>query len=162
VIGREFTDWQAPKHPDHASCSPNLRALLDELRRRWPFFVNDGCFGARPIRGSQVVPSSHTYGAAIDVAYPSDVDDVVAREVAPWLVARSFETNVDAIHDYRRCRIWRAGRTALESDACSSWWKAQRPSPVTGMGQPWAHHLHQEVTAAGWADATPMLSRWTE
>lgn len=162
MIGDRFFDWQAPHPPEHTSCSPNLRSLLDELRRRWPWMTNEGCYGARPIRGSTVIPSSHSWGAAIDVGYPPENDPQVAAEVAPWLVARSFEANVDAIHDYRRCRIWRAGRTPATSDACSTWWRAQRSSSATGMGQTWANHLHLEVTADGWADATPMLSRWIE
>lgn len=162
MIGTVFTDWQLPSAPSHASCSPNLRSMLDELRRRWPWFVNDGCYGVRPIRGSTTIRSSHSSGAAIDVAYPADMDALIATDVAPWIVARSYETNIDAIHDYRRCRIWRAGRTADVSGACDSWWKAQRPSPITGMGQSWANHLHLEVTAAGWADASPMMGRWTE
>lgn len=124
--------------------------------------VNMGCYGARPIRGSDTIPSSHTFGAAIDVGYPAEQDDAIAAQVAPWIVARSFEANIDAIHDYRRCRIWRAGRTSSIDEACTEWWKAQRPSKVTGMGQVWANHLHLEVTADGWGDDSPMLTRWTE
>lgn len=159
----QFDDWQVGGSAlAHSYCSPNLLVTLAEIQRRWPWTTNLGCFGARPIRGSETIPSSHSYGAAIDVGYPADFDDTVARELAPWIVARSDELHIDALHDYRRCRIWRAGRTNDVGDACTGWWKAQRPSPVTGMGQAWANHLHLEVTRAGWDDGVPAAERWTE
>jgi hypothetical protein len=162
MIGSKATNWQLPNPPRHNTCSPNLRAALIELQRRWPFFTDLGCFGARPIRGSTTIMSSHCYGSAIDVGYPAVKDDQVAAEVCPWIVARSEEMNIGAIHDYRRCRIWHAGRTPVADEACTSWWKAQRASSATGMGQPWNNHLHLEVTADGWSDDTPMIGRWTE
>jgi hypothetical protein len=158
-----FDDWQDQPPPAiHNTCSPNLLAVLAELQRRWPFAFNDGCFGSRPIRGSSTVVSSHSYGAAIDVGYHAADDEIVRDQVVGFLVGRSLELHIDALHDYRRCRIWRAGRTPDVSDACVGWWKAQRPSGVTGMGQVWANHLHLETTVAGWGDASPAGDRWTE
>lgn len=153
-----FDDWQqAPAA--HASCSPNLQLVLAEVQRRWPGTTNLGCYGVRPIRGG-TLPSSHAYGAAVDIGYVAAFDETIAAEVCPWLVARSLELHIDAVHDYRRCRIWRAARTPSIDDACTAWWKAQRPSAITGMGQVWANHLHLEVTVAGWDDASPVLERW--
>jgi hypothetical protein len=159
-----FHDYQAatPAPPFPAGCSPNLMLVLLELQRRWPWMSNDGCYGKRPIRGSTSVPSTHSYGAAIDVSYPPANDDVIASQVVGFLVGRSEELGLDAVHDYRRCRIWRAGRTASTADACSLWWKAQRPDPVTGMGQTWANHLHLETAPSRWSDSTPIATRWVE
>lgn len=145
-----------------SKCSPNLNAVLLELQRRWPSFTNLGCYGRRPIRGSTTVPSTHSWGAAVDVGYPPEADPMVAAEVCGFLVGRSGEMHISAVHDYRRSRIWHAGRTPDVDDACASWWKAQRPSSSTGMGQPWCNHLHLEVTEPGWWDATPVQDRWIE
>lgn len=163
MIGTTFDNWQASPPPArHEQCSPNLLLVLDELRRRWPPMGNLGCFGHRPVRGSTTVASSHSFGAAIDVGYPGEFDGVIAAEVCGFLVGRSSELHVSAVHDYRRCRIWRAGRTSNVDDACSLWWKAQRSSSTTGMGQPWANHLHLEVTAIGWGCQQPIGERWAE
>jgi hypothetical protein len=158
----EFDDWQGfPPPATHSACSPNLILLLGELQRRWGGFSNLGCFGRRPIRGG-TAPSSHWNGAALDVGYPADRDELVRDQVVPFLIARSQELGVQAVHDYRRSRIWRAGRTALLEDACGAWWKAQRRSEVTGMGQGWCNHLHVETTAGRWGDDTPIRRRWVE
>lgn len=162
AFATEFRSWQDfPTPAHHDGCSPNLVLVLAELARRWPGIYNLGCFGRRPVRGG-TAPSSHWNGAAIDAGYPAELDAVVRDQVAPFLVARSAELNVQAVHDYRRCRIWRAGRTALEADACTAWWKAQKRSRTTGMGQEWCNHLHIEVTPEGWGDDTPIRQRWTE
>jgi hypothetical protein len=162
MIQAHFDDWQTEPPPAaHSASSPNLLLVLGELQRRWPFFFNLGCYGVRPVRGG-TVPSSHCYGAAIDCGYTTDDDPLIASLVAPWLVARSGELHVDAIHDYRRSRIWRAERTPDAGEACTTWWKAQRPDTSTGMGQSWANHLHLECTVLGWADEAPVSGRWTE
>ena len=164
MIGTTYDNWQAigGQAYNRRSCSPNLMLVLGELQRRWPGLTNIGCYGARPIRGSTSVPSSHSWGAAIDIDYPPSSDGVIEAEVCPFLVGRSGELRVSAVHDYRRCRIWHAGRTADINDACTGWWKAQRRSTITGMGQAWANHLHVETTFAGWSDDSPIGDRWTE
>lgn len=154
-----FHDWQVGPQPDRHSCSPNLRLILDTMASKWPGLTNQGCFGVRTIRGG-IAPSSHTYGAAIDVGFPvALLEQPVEAEVIPWLIAWSEELGIDAVHDYRRCRIWRAGRTNDENHACTLWWKAQRPSGVTGMGQTWANHLHLEVTPEAWSWDTALTER---
>ena len=151
MIGRVFTDWG--KVPDlrraHGMCSPNLDQLRAALTRRWRMKPL-GCYGARNIAGT-AVPSTHSWGAAIDLGYDPDQRDVVEHDVIAYLIAWSGEWNLSALHDYRGCRIWRAGRTADESEACTLWWKAQKRSGH-GMGQSWANWLHLETTEAGWSD----------
>lgn len=115
-----------------------------------------GCFATRPIRGSTTVPSTHSFGAALDLGYPPGEDEVIGSHVAGFLVAWSDELGVDAIHDYRRCRIWHAGRTPVLDEACTLWWRAQRRNRVTGMGQSWANHLHIEVHPLRWGDESPL------
>lgn len=162
MIGHEFTDWQSvPMALPYVHCSPNLRVLLDELERRWAFVSTLGCFGRRAVRGG-AAPSTHSWGAALDVGYPAGSDGVIRDEVCGFLVGRSLELGVQAIHDYRRSRIWRAGRTPRLEDACTTWWRAQRPSAVTGMGQAWSNHLHVETTASSWANDVPVRMRWDE
>lgn len=159
MIGSEFTSWQVrPPPADHTGPSPALVALRAYMLERWLGFSDLGCYGRRAVRGGEV-PSSHSYGAAVDIGYPIGAQQLVVHEVCPWLVAYSRELGLQAIHDYRRSRIWRAGRTALESQACDTWWKAQRHSASTGMGQLWTNHLHLEVTPQGWSDPTPIEVR---
>lgn len=165
-----FDNWQTNPPAHHGTCSANLRLVAAELQRRFGVHANHelagarlitnlGCYGRRPVRGGGAI-SSHSYGAAIDVGYPADLDvEVVQGQMIPFLVAWSLELHVQAIHDYRRCRIWRAGRTPHEGDACDGWWKAQRRDATTGMGQPWANHLHIETSGHGWPDATPIADR---
>lgn len=160
TFATEYHDWQSPPHnPSLRSCSPNLHLIERELAARW-HTMNMGCFGARPIRGSETVPSSHSWGAAIDIGFvPAQYSSSDVQNMIGFLIGWSSELHLSALHDYRGCRIWHAGRTAVADDACSKWWKAQKPSLVTGMGQGWANHLHLEVTPDGWSDASPLVDR---
>jgi hypothetical protein len=108
-----------------------------------------GCFGPRAIRGGEL-PSTHSYGAAVDVNY-GDAHAPEHVQLCGYLVAWSEEWGIQAIHDYVECRIWRAGRTTNPAEACSKWWRAQRPDS-NGMGSEWAHWLHVEVRPDRWAD----------
>lgn len=161
AIAETFYNWQSSGEQVDvpAGCSPNLRALQDDMTARWPWLTDLGCRGARPVRGSTTVPSTHTYGAALDLGYPDHEDPVIGSHVAGFLVAWSLEWGVQAVHDYRRCRIWRAGRTPDINDACSAWWRAQKRNAATGMGQPWANHLHIETTPAMWGEAATGAER---
>lgn len=136
-------------------CSPALLSLRLELEKRW-HVTSLGCYGPRSVRGS-TSPSTHTWGAAIDLSYGV----LGQREVANmcgFLVAWSSEWGVQAIHDYRAARIWRAGRTTNPADACSLWWRAQRRDS-SGMGQLWATWLHIEVHPDRWSDGRSALDR---
>lgn len=159
TFGHSYTNWQVwpISNVGKSYCSPNLMLVVDELQQRWPF-RHLGCYGRRPVRGG-TKPSSHSWGAAVDIGYEPATDVDVERLVCPFLVAWSHELHLSAIHDYRRSRIWHAGRTEHDEDACSTWWRAQKPSSATGMGQAWCNHLHLEVTAEGWSDTTPLVAR---
>lgn len=133
-------------------CSPALKHLASATSRRYGT-TNLGCYGVRPIRGGEV-PSTHSFGAAIDLGTASLAEEV-RNHLIGYLVGNSSGWGIQAIHDYRGSRIWRAGRTSRADEACTKWWRAQRPDS-NGMGQPWAHWLHVEVHPTSWA------ADWTE
>lgn len=137
-------------------CSPALRALELELEHRFGT-TSLGCYGVRSVRGG-IAPSTHGYGAALDVDYGRLNVDERRQEIAVWCIAWSEEWKLQAVHDYIGCRIWRAGRTTNPADACSLWWKAQRRDS-NGMGSLWAHWLHLEVHPSGWNDPRGALDR---
>jgi hypothetical protein len=158
VIQREFHDYQRSR-PDGipvARCSPNLRVVADELFMRWGM-LSIGCYGYRNVRGGAQI-STHAYGAAIDLSYRGAIESGDPVEPIGFLVAWSFELGIQAVHDYQGCRIWRAGRTTNPDEACTVWWKAQRPDSH-GMGQPWGDWLHLEVHPSRWNDSSSVLQR---
>jgi hypothetical protein len=153
MFNTSFHDYQAmdpPRRSEMAYCSPALSALMRELRSRWGC-SSLGCFGLRAVRGG-TRPSSHSFGAAIDVSFKDDADGATRLQLCAFLVAWSSEWGIQAVHDYQGSRIWRAGRTSTTDDACTLWWKAQRKDPANGMGQRWAHWLHVEVHPGAWFD----------
>lgn len=155
TFATRFYDYQHLSPPAHGGkCSPNLLSLQQTMAEKYPsLFVGLGCWGVRAIRGG-IAPSTHTFGAAIDFGYRASADPVQVADIAiPFMIAWSKELGIQAIHDYRRCRIWRAGRTHHLEDACSLWWRAQRRSGITGMGQVWANHLHVETPPEEWSNA---------
>ena len=158
MIGHRFDDWAAIGAGPTVwnRCSPNLGRIREVLTASHGYH-SLGCYARRPIRTGEK-PSTHSYGAAIDLAYVPEERDELLEVVIVWLVAFSFELELQAIHDYRGSRIWRAGRTPREMDACEGWWKAQR-TDSGGMGQPWASWIHLETTKGGWGNATPVLDR---
>lgn len=119
---------------------------MDERYR----MVSLGCFGVRPIRLGEL-PSTHSYGAAIDLSYRNVGRQVALEQIVPYLIGWSAEWGIQAVHDYVGCRIWRAARTANVNEACDRWWKAQRPDSA-GMGQAWADYFHVEVDPVRWSD----------
>lgn len=158
TIATEFTDW--PRYvkvgAPYSRCAPALVELAAACRARYGV-QSLGCYGVRPIRGGEIA-STHSYGAAIDLSYGASATQETQDNLIGYLVGNSAEWGLSAIHDYRRSRIWRAGRTGRLEDACSRWWKAQRTNS-TGMGQPWAHWVHVEVAMAGWHDARSEAAR---
>lgn len=151
AIGKTFTDWPrtAVVGREWPRCSPALRALYTACADRYGV-KSLGCYGVRTIRGGEL-ESTHSFGAAIDLSYRYLNPEPVRTNLIGYLVGWSEEWGIGAIHDYMGSRIWRAGRTPFRDDACSKWWKAQRPA-ASGMGQSWADWLHVEVTMAGWHD----------
>lgn len=82
----------------------------------------------------------------------------VREQLIGYLVGWSAEWGISAIHDYVGQRIWRAGRTPDVTEACSGWWRAQKPD-ASGMGQAWAKWVHVEVSERAWGDVRPERDR---
>ena len=159
TIATRFDHWTQARPPlgVHSRCSPNLVRIRDGARVRFGV-TSLGCHGVRNVRGSATAPSVHSWGAAIDLSWVELGRERCESQLIPWLIAWSDELHVQAVHDYHGSRIWRAGRTPRESDACGLWWKAQRPD-AHGMGQRWATWLHVETTMPGWGDDSPLHAR---
>lgn len=109
-------------------------------------------------------PSTHTWGA-LDWRYDGCVDnadhqyrntprDTILNDLFPDLINTSGETGIQAIHDYRGCRIWRAWRPANNG---GGGWKQQTPD--ASMGQAWALYVHIEVHPSFWFDGRPFAER---
>lgn len=143
TVKQNFYNWQKPKKTDYikfSKASPNLLELKDWLCKRFGG-SSLGILNKRPIRGGNV-PSTHTFGAALDWRYPNRV---TAKLAMKFLVAFSEELGVQSIGDYVGNTIWYAGHG----------WKKQEPNSH-GMGQAWATWLHIEVTPSQWKDARPI------
>lgn len=159
TIAHRFQNWETSGVPldGHRTCSPNLVLLRDrcsaEFRTR-----SRGCYSVRPVRGSLLIRSPHSWGAALDLDWTLLGRPALESKLLPWLVAWSEELGVQAIHDYVGCRIWRAGRTPHEHEACGAWWRAQRPDSH-GMGQPWATWIHVETHPDRWGDRRTFQER---
>lgn len=158
TIATTFTDWPrtVPLGAPFSRCSPSLTQLLEACRRRYGCHLL-GCYGVRPIRGGDL-PSTHSWGAAIDIGYEHSHVTGVREQLIGYLVGWSAEWGISAIHDYVGQRIWRAGRTPDVTEACSTWWRAQRPD-ASGMGQSWAKWVHVEVSERAWGDVRPERDR---
>lgn len=158
AINQVFHNYQQSPPPAEVGgrCSPALRQLEVALHSRWQTHQL-GCYGPRPISGG-TLPSSHSYGAAADVGYDRSTIVDPLPQLCAYLIAWSNEWQIQAVHDYVGCRIWRAGRTRNPADACTTWWRAQRPDG-NGMGKAWARWLHIEVTPSGWFDGRSELDR---
>lgn len=164
MIGTDFHNWQDGRAPGAPfdRYSPNLIEVDRFLDHSWPALEWKGSgFNVRRAKNDDPTPewSSHAFGAAKDRRYARLGRARLLAEVIPALIEHSAELHVQAIHDYVGARIWRAGRTSKISDASSSWWKPQRPSTGSGMGQPSSLWIHIETTLAGWGDSTPFASR---
>jgi hypothetical protein len=142
-----YYNWQKPSKADYVKfrkASPNLLGLTDWLIKRWGG-TKIGLYQRRPVRGGSV-PSSHTFGAAVDWRYRLRKD---AEEVMKVLVRHHDKLGVQVIIDYVGCRQWIVG----------SGWKPLKPSKVKGFGEPWAKWLHIETTKADWNNKTPIENR---
>jgi hypothetical protein len=142
-----YYNWQKPKKADYVKfrkASPNLVGLCDWLIKRWGG-TKVGLYQRRPVRGGEV-PSSHTFGAAVDWRYRLRKD---AEEVMKVLVRHHDKLGVQVIIDYVGCRQWIVG----------SGWKPLKPSKVKGFGESWAKWLHIETTRKAWNNKTPIENR---
>lgn len=142
-----YYNWQKPKKSDYVKfrkASPNLVELCDWLIKRWGG-TKIGLFQKRPVRGGDV-PSSHTFGAALDWRYRLRKD---AEEVMKTLVRHNAKLGIQVIIDYVGCRQWIVGVG----------WKPLKPNSVKGFGEPWAKWLHIETTKESWSLNTPIENR---
>ncbi len=111
----------------------------------------------RPIVGGKA-PSSHR-GAAFDWRYmaadgsigPGPGRQALLREVLPFLLSHSLELNIQQVHDYVGCTIWKAERAGNNDGG----WKTQPVGPQ--MGKPWAGWIHVEAGEWGWDDGRPVV-----
>jgi hypothetical protein len=150
-----YTHWaeSQPGHEPYTRLSPRLAQLQAFLL--WVYggqSLTSNGVDIRPIRDGQTW-SAHAFGAALDWRYANVGGGrrEVGREaflstVLPFLIEHADALQIQQIHDYVGCRIWRTGRG----------WKAQPANPSNGMGQAWAEYTHIEVNAPGWADGTPI------
>jgi hypothetical protein len=163
TIASKTRNWQKqpvgkpspPKGPPAAASLFPLRAYLLE---RWggQNLSVENMWHDRPIVGGSA-PSSHR-GAAFDWRYmaadgslgPGPGRAALLREVIPFLIEHSQELNVQQIHDYVGCTIWKAERAGNADGG----WKTQRRG--SQMGQPWAGWIHVEAGEWGWNDARPV------
>ena len=152
--------WQAkpvgkPAPPTGPPASPALFPLLD-----WLIATHGGkslsvstLWNDRPIRGGSV-PSSHR-GAAFDWRYenPGPGRRYMLENVLPTLTGSSQELDVQQIHDYVGCRVWKASRSGDSNGG----WARQNPGSHSGMmGAAWSQWLHVEAGEWGWNDGRPV------
>lgn len=142
-----YYNWQKATKFDaikYKKASPNLVEVGDWLVKRWGGNVL-GIYNKRNVRGGDV-PSSHSYGAALDWRYGLRR---TAETVISFLIKYHGKLGVQVIIDYVGCRQWIAG----------SGWHKLEPNKVKGFGEPWAKWLHIETTKTAWGDKTPIEQR---
>ena len=166
TVASRTRSWQqqpvgAPAPPHGPPSAASLFPLRDYLLERWGgsnLSVHD-MWHDRPIVGGSA-PSSHR-GAAFDWRYmaadqsfgPGPGREILLREVLPFLIDHSFELNVQQIHDYVGCAIWKASRATDQNGG----WKTQ--SRGSQMGQSWAGWIHIEAGEWAWDDGRPVIVR---
>lgn len=166
AVASQTRSWQKrpvgkPGPPAGPPAAPSLFPLRNYLLERWggqdlsaPDMWTD-----RPIVGGSL-PSSHR-GAAFDWRYmaadgsvgPGPGRPALLREVIPFLLSHSLELNVQQVHDYVGCTIWKADRAGNADGG----WKTQPHG--SQMGQPWAGWIHVEAGEWGWDDGRPVVVR---
>lgn len=141
-----YYNWQKPRKTDYIkfrSSSPNLLQLKEHLIKMYGG-TNVGIYNRRPVRGG-TVPSSHSFGAALDWRYTSRKEAVSAMN---FIVKNHEKLGVQMIVDYVGLRVW----------TLAHGWKAQKPNKH-GMGATWAKWIHVETTKKSWRVKTPVDAR---
>ena len=164
TVASQTRSWQKrpvgqPGPPAGPPAAPSLFPLRDYLMERsgGQDLSAPNLWTERPIVGGSA-PSSHR-GAAFDWRYmaadgsigPGPGRQVLLREVVPFLLSHSLELNVQQVHDYVGCTIWKAERAGNEDGG----WKTQTVG--SQMGQPWAGSIHVEAGEWGWDDSRPVV-----
>ena len=166
TVASKTRNWQRQPvglsgSPPGPPCTPSLVPLRQYLTERWGgmHLSSEAMWEERPIVGGKL-PSSHR-GAAFDWRYmatdgsvgPGPGRTALLREVLPFLIDNSLELNIQQIHDYVGCAIWKAER-ARNADGG---WKTQQRGQQ--MGQSWAGWIHIEAGEWGWDDDRPIVVR---
>lgn len=143
TVATRFSSWQAPNlDPEKwkpKTTSPNLLVIHDELVQRGLTSMGRNGYVVRPIRGGTAW-SSHSYGAAIDIAWHQrpQLDTIL-----DWMVKNSAELGIQRIHDYGNRRYWQAG----------AGWIGRPP----GLGA--VNSIHIETHPDSWHDNRPIADR---
>lgn len=157
TVASQTRNWQKrpvgnPAPPPGPPSAASLFPIRDYLMERWggQNLSVENMWHDRPIVGG-AAPSSHR-GAAFDWRYmdPGPGRQVLLREVIPFLLEHSLELNIQQVHDYVGCTIWKAERASNQDGG----WKTQPPG--SQMGQPWALWIHVEAGEWGWDDGRPV------
>jgi len=166
TVASRTRNWQQrpvgkPAPPEGPPAARSLSPIRDHLLERWggQYLSVPDMWHDRPIVGGSL-PSSHR-GAAFDWRYmapdgslgPGPGRQVLLREVLPFLIEHSAELNIQQIHDYVGCAIWKAERAHDRNGG----WKTQPRG--TQMGQAWAGWIHIEAGEWGWDDGRPVAEK---
>jgi len=158
TVAHRTRSWQRypvgkPSPPPCCKAAPSLFPLRDWLiavHGGKSLSVND-LWHDRPVRGGSL-PSSHR-GAAFDWRYqnPGKGRQYMLANVMPLLLSESLQLNVQQVHDYVGCRVWKAERVV--SGDPDTGWRRQTPGSHSGMmGADWAQWLHVEAGEWAWND----------
>lgn len=165
TVATQTRSWQSNPvggagDPIQPPAAPSLFPLLE-----WLCDVHGGeslsapdLWTDRPVRGGTAV-SSHR-GAAFDWRYnnPGPGRDYMLTRVLPFLLNFSYELNIQQVHDYWGCRVWKASRVVGGNP--DTGWLHQTPGSHSGMmGQSWAAWLHIEAGTWGWYDGRSVTER---
>lgn len=164
AVASKTRSWQkhpvgSPGPPHGPPAARSLFPIKDFLMERWggQYLSVEDMWHDRPIVGGTAT-SSHR-GAAFDWRYmapdgsdgPGPGRHVLLTEVLPFLLEHSLELNIQQVHDYVGCAIWKAERAG---DANGGWKTQERGSQ---MGQSWAGWIHIEAGEWGWDDGRPVV-----
>lgn len=166
TIATKTRNWQkqpigTPAPPKGPPAAASLFPIREYLVERWggQNLSQENMWQERPIVGGSA-PSSHR-GAAFDWRYmapdgttgPGPGRAVLLREVLPFLIDHSLELNIQQLHDYVGCAIWKAERAGDRNGG----WKTQKRG--SQMGQAWAGWIHVEAGDWAWDDGRPVAVR---
>ena len=147
----DYYYWQNASKWDYLlfrKTSPNLELIKNYLLNNIGG-ANWGTYNRRPIKGG-TLPSTHSFGAALDWAYNTPEQKEAAIK---FLVDYSKELGVQMVADYEGCRIWISKR----KDGVA-YWKPQTPNAY-GMCSPSSRWLHIEITNSSWRWRVPLYLR---
>lgn len=143
-----FFHWNSRSdagRPPYNTCSPALSSLYVYLNHNHGAQTL-GCFASRPVRGGETA-STHSWGAAIDVAFPSNG---TTDAVEAWLIAYSQELGINAIIDERNPRALPGGNHEFRIWYPLVGWHTFVANASGYNG------IHIEITPLAWGDGRPV------